>query len=841
MIAFNIQQGCVRLVPNVGAQVCGTANDTSRHTFSPVHKLGASVDSYPIFAWLAWQGNLSGAPSRGVEGAKRGAAACSPPGHNRSAPRFPRLPSPRETNIFCVYNRGYSAISWVFISSHLTLAFSSEQSVEQSVCGMCSSSAESDDEFEDFIEPLPPRPPRNYNAMARTKQTARRSVGDQGAPDAEEQQEMLGHLTEEDKARRAELEKAPMQAELKHLEKRWTKKGRGYITEPKDDDEDTGDQTNWYEKFALCITRQYDMRNEWVQRTSLQVNSQALKDILKTVIGSYPGQLFSTSEVSIDFPARSLYHYRHELAAELDKQEPGSDGAAHLPILLDFIDEQFVDEIKDENNLLPQGVASYPHLWTVFKPGSLIFARRQGQPRVFKLLSYQYTCGECPSLQLAVEYVDYDGDSFGKRNEYLAIPQYAGSAFIAQLPAFPLSHHPAQEAITAALTARGRRWEALAGQNHMSYTGVATDTEGSRFNIDGRVMVDTYTFHRIEANYAYTVHPFQAGTKRKQSSDSSDWDLVASSKTAPALTDTQALLASPIVRGFSFTEKKFLNFFVDNLSPIEWNASCFDQLVLPPSQKELVQALVAEHTSAHQKPSEGPVSPSAMDTDSPPPKKFDDIIKSKGLGLILVLHGPPGVGKTLTAECVAEFSRRPLYTVSSGDLGTSSTVLDTRLSRTLDLASTWNAVLLIDEADIFLERRSLHDMERNGLVSIFLRVLEYYSGILFMTTNRVQTFDDAFKSRIHVPLKYEDLPAESRLVVWRNFLARVDGNEVSGEEMKRLAEGRLNGRQIKNVVRTAKSLASYKKKRLDYEQVKQVMEIQMAFEKDLEGVAATGE
>jgi len=156
--------------------------------------------------------------------------------------------------------------------------------------------------------------------------------------------------------------------------------------------------------------------------------------------------------------------------------------------------------------------------------------------------------------------------------------------------------------------------------------------------------------------------------------------------------------------------------------------------VLPPAQKELVQALVAEHTS-NSRQKTMPSSPNVMDTDSQPPKKFDDIIKSKGLGLILVLYGPPGVGKTLTAECVAEFSRRPLYTVSSGDLGTTASTLDPRLSRTLDLASTWNAVLLIDEADIFLERRSLYDMERNSLVSIFLRVLEYYSGILFMTTN----------------------------------------------------------------------------------------------------------
>lgn len=152
-------------------------------------------------------------------------------------------------------------------------------------------------------------------------------------------------------------------------------------------------------------------------------------------------------------------------------------------------------------------------------------------------------------------------------------------------------------------------------------------------------------------------------------------------------------------------------------------------------------------------------------------------------GLILVLHGPPGVGKTLTAETVAEYCKRPLYMVSSGDLGTDESTLDTKLSRILDMASTWKAVLLIDEADIFLERRSLHDMERNSLVSIFLRVLEYYEGILFLTSNRNATFDDAFKSRIQVPLKYSSLTVESRKQVWKNFLENMasEGLEMNDE------------------------------------------------------------
>ena len=123
-------------------------------------------------------------------------------------------------------------------------------------------------------------------------------------------------------------------------------------------------------------------------------------------------------------------------------------------------------------------------------------------------------------------------------------------------------------------------------------------------------------------------------------------------------------------------------------------------------------------------------------------------------------------------------------------------------------------------------------------------------GILFLTTNRVRTFDDAFKSRIHVPLRYDDLPKSSRVKVWRNFLDKLrktdpeaeGGIEVDVDEegYERLAESPLNGRQIKNVVRTAKSLAGYRGGRLDVEALMKVVEIQMAFEEELEKGKAEG-
>jgi AAA+ superfamily predicted ATPase len=156
----------------------------------------------------------------------------------------------------------------------------------------------------------------------------------------------------------------------------------------------------------------------------------------------------------------------------------------------------------------------------------------------------------------------------------------------------------------------------------------------------------------------------------------------------------------------------------------------------------------------------------------------------------------------------------------------------------MDLAATWRTVLLIDEADVFLERRSLHDLHRNAMVSVFLRVLEYYSGILFLTTNRVTTFDDAFKSRIHIPIRYTDLTVDSRRQIWRHFCGLVPGGvEIDEKGLTKLAETDLNGRQIKNAVKAAESLAAFDEVKLDLKQLLQITKIQAMFESDLTSVS----
>jgi hypothetical protein len=113
-----------------------------------------------------------------------------------------------------------------------------------------------------------------------------------------------------------------------------------------------------------------------------------------------------------------------------------------------------------------------------------------------------------------------------------------------------------------------------------------------------------------------------------------------------------------------------------------------------------------------------------------------------------------------------------------------------------------------------MEARSTADLERNKLVSIFLRLLEYFEGIMFLTTNRVENMDAAFESRIHLSLQYNELDKPSRRQIWSRFLDRSSQTRNSNigafteAELDKLAKVQLNGRQIKNVLKTAQLLAS---------------------------------
>lgn len=125
---------------------------------------------------------------------------------------------------------------------------------------------------------------------------------------------------------------------------------------------------------------------------------------------------------------------------------------------------------------------------------------------------------------------------------------------------------------------------------------------------------------------------------------------------------------------------------------------------------------------------------------------------------------------------------------------------------------------------------------------VFLRILEYFEGLLILTTNRVGRFDEAFKSRIQLALGYPNLNERQREKIWLNFfdLLHKDVEPFDIQDLKlnvsKLAKHKINGRQIRNAVTMARHLAKLRGQRLVYRHVMDAVDSTVKFSQYLENL-----
>ncbi len=233
----------------------------------------------------------------------------------------------------------------------------------------------------------------------------------------------------------------------------------------------------------------------------------------------------------------------------------------------------------------------------------------------------------------------------------------------------------------------------------------------------------------------------------------------------------------PLVRCFSLDTKEYVYIDVENLKKYEYDEKANERLVLPDNMKSILTSLFNWNGS------EG----------------FGDIFNDRHGGVIVLAAGKPGVGKTLTAEVYAHTMKRPLYSIDLTELGTNVAQVESSLNTIFQRVTRWNAVLLLDEADIFMAERTKEELERSAIVGVFLRVLDRYRGTLFLTTNRTEVLDPAFASRITVRLDYPDLDSNRRQKIWELMLAKAKILPLG--DISALSAIDLNGREIRNCVR----------------------------------------
>ena len=224
---------------------------------------------------------------------------------------------------------------------------------------------------------------------------------------------------------------------------------------------------------------------------------------------------------------------------------------------------------------------------------------------------------------------------------------------------------------------------------------------------------------------------------------------------------------------------------VQNLDEYQYRPELKDKLVLPEDHRRLIDILTAH---------------SGM--------LVDDIIEGKSGGTTILCMGAAGLGKTLTAEVYSEVVGKPLYRVHSGQLGTSAESVEAVLFTILRRAARWDAILLMDEADVYIRRRD-NNLEHNAIVSEFLRTLEYFDGLLFLTTNRVDDVDDAILSRCIAVIRYEVPPRKDAIKLWKS-LSQQFQVELSDSLIDDLVRDfpHSTGRDIKELLKLTSRLCS---------------------------------
>ncbi|KAI1388580.1 uncharacterized protein F4822DRAFT_443486 [Hypoxylon trugodes] len=569
---------------------------------------------------------------------------------------------------------------------------------------------------------------------------------------------------------------------------------------------------------------------------------------------------------------------------EFDDVTGSTSALEHLRTLLLFIDEKINAKRKYLRSPDCKNI-TFSDIWHLFKPGDFAMSRDGRQAyRIVSLTSTPHK--EAATYQtfwsriikgrdddeeereekicIHCVYIDFNGENLGPVTEEFKIKRFDGERPLKSLELHLLDKQTDQ-AVWDRLKERGLKFIEVAGVKHMYYDGYTLDTFDE---INGQVMIDFEEAFLVKdhENWRPQVEAFVPPADPEEN-ESCDGDCclnhnvhadsyvernrneefmtglfsgisrpsvaVAPRPLLEALLDNirdeELVIMSYRAFGFGLSSRTWAKLHLDYLDSVyddgeadkklnsqqaasREQRTAFDELVLPRGSmhKHIVKSLIAQHFKDKDKEL------ATGESDQP------DMVRGKGKGLILLLHGAPGVGKTTTAEGVAEFFKRPLFQITCGDLGTTAKDVETVLVRHFALAGKWGCILLLDEADVFLAQRDRMDFKRNGLVAVFLRILEYYTGVLFLTTNRLGDFDEAFASRIHISLYYPDLDQDSTRKVFELNLERIrkrrgdkvdiwqhEITEFINDYWDKHPDAHWNGRQIRNACQTALALAEF--------------------------------
>jgi hypothetical protein len=385
---------------------------------------------------------------------------------------------------------------------------------------------------------------------------------------------------------------------------------------------------------------------------------------------------------------------------------------------------------------------------------------------------HRYKRSEPDPINIQAYYIDFDGTSYAGVDCAWEMSRFQGEKEVTKLKIYLVRFHKDGEKLLKHFRQRGQRFTELLKQKHLCVehngwtlnhnpvgdhiTGVDGNKESVEY-IDSDVIIDFQEAYQAQPSWKPGFSSFikitgepcteydefaviewsgpdRATAKNKFKELVLETDCVAAlewntmfdtdnyvsdsversveaESAKQNLTDEDLCLLPSRLLVYSLRHRKFVHAHVESLKQPPIMSNPFDELKIPHARKHLVKSIVQDHLDKKSILRE-------LETEGLEPME-QDFIRGKGKGLIILLHGAPGVGKTATAEAVAYAHRKPLFPITCGDLGVDPVLVESSLSMIFRLANLWDCVLLLDEAEIFLSRREKKDdnLQRNALVS----------------------------------------------------------------------------------------------------------------------------
>lgn len=458
-----------------------------------------------------------------------------------------------------------------------------------------------------------------------------------------------------------------------------------------------------------------------------------------------------------EIDAESLCYTINDLRIKYQTEKYHND---HVKRIMDFTEELFKDTYTKINGLINKGVIDFESLWYYLDKVDTIYKMKH--------------CNEDICFKYKCFYLTIDS----KGNDVLVLVGNIIIPFEGELNTYEMEY----------------QFRSFTGNKKLNTLAISipTESELQKFSEYGDKILGIYkTFHHMELKgKQYIKDTPDIISRIKDERVIVDYDGMEKYGDKPYVFALENQLENmedndkPVIYPFASIynlgiTKEWGITHIKNLYEINYNAQSFDYLVLEQEKKTLIKALINNQEKM---------------------TSYTDFIETKGKGLMFLLSGSPGSGKTLTVETISEYMKKPLYSINCGDLGVDLNNLESILNTVLIYSKLWSAIILIDEADIFIEERSTGDLVRNAMVSMFLKLLEYHNGIIFLTTNRLASIDSAIKSRINLMLSYKDLDNEKRLQIWKALCNKWD-IKLKESTFKTLSEYKLNGREIRNYIK----------------------------------------